>query len=97
MKIAILLVRVLIRSEPMTTAVATVIVGILSLFGTALGSFGGFKLMSYRLEQLEKKVEKHNNFAERVPILEEQIRVANHRIADNEKVIEQIRSKGAST
>lgn len=69
----------------MSTAVATVIVGILSLIGTALGSFGGFKLMSYRIEQLEKKVEKHNNFAERVPILEEQMRVANHRIDDLEK------------
>lgn len=68
----------------MSTAVATVIVGILSLTGTALGSFGGFKLMSYRIEQLEKKVEKHNNFAERVPILEEQMRVANHRIDDLE-------------
>lgn len=68
----------------MSTAVATVIVGILSLIGTALGSFGGFKLMSYRIEQLEKKVEKHNNFAERVPILEEQMRVANHRIDDLE-------------
>ena len=68
----------------MTTAVATVIVGILSLVGTALGSFGGFKLMSYRIEQLEKKVEKHNNFAERVPILEEQMKVANHRIEDLE-------------
>ena len=43
--------------------------------------------MSYRIEQLEKKVDKHNNFAERVPILEEQIKVANHRIADLEHEI----------
>lgn len=40
--------------------------------------------MSYRIEQLEKKVDKHNNFAERVPILEEQIKVANHRLDDLE-------------
>lgn len=44
--------------------------------------------MSYRIEQLEKKVDKHNNFAERVPILEEQMRVANHRLADLEHDIE---------
>ena len=68
----------------MSTAVATVIVGLLSLIGTALGSWSGMKLMSYRIEQLEKKVEKHNNFAERIPVLEEKIEVANHRIDDLE-------------
>lgn len=68
----------------MSTAMATVIVGVLSLFGTLLGSYSGMKLMSYRIEQLEKKVDKHNNFAERVPILEEQMKVANHRIEDLE-------------
>lgn len=75
----------------MSTAVATVIVGVLSLTGTLLGSFGGMKLMTYRIEQLEKKVDKHNNFAERVPILEEQMKVANHRIDD----LEEHEKKGA--
>ena len=37
-----------------------------------------------RVEQLEKKVDKHNRFAERVPIMEEQIKVINHRISDLE-------------
>lgn len=68
----------------MSTAVATVIVGAMSLFGTLVGSYRGMKLTSYRIEQLEKKVDKHNNFAERVPILEEQMKVANHRIEDLE-------------
>lgn len=68
----------------MSTAGATVIVGALSLIGTLLGSWSGLKLMSYRIEQLEKKVDKHNNFAERVPILEEQMKVANHRLDDLE-------------
>jgi hypothetical protein len=79
----------------MSAAVATVIVGVLSLLGTLAGSYGGMRLMSYRLEQLEKKVEKHNNYAERVPILEEQMKVANHRISDTERLIEEIREKGA--
>lgn len=61
-----------------------IIIAALSLAGTFIGSFSGMKLISYRIEQLEKKVDKHNNFAERVPILEEQIKVANHRISDLE-------------
>lgn len=76
----------------MSTAVATIIVGFLSLMGTLAGSYGGMRLMSYRIEQLEKQVAKHNNFAERVPIIEEQIKVANHRIEDLE---EAERKKGA--
>lgn len=74
----------------------TVIVAILSLAGTLLGSLGGImtanKLTNYRIEQLEKKVEKHNNVLERVyelekheAVIEEEIDVANHRIADLEK------------
>ena len=51
----------------------TVLVGILSLIGTFVGSFSGMKLMSYRIEQLEKKVEKHNNFATRMPIVEHEV------------------------
>lgn len=69
----------------MSAAVATVIVGVLSLIGTLAGSYGGMRLMSYRIEQLERKVDKHNNFAERIPVIEEQIKVANHRIDDLEK------------
>lgn len=62
----------------------TVIVGALSLLGTLAGSWGGMKLMTYRIEQLEKKVDKHNNFAERIPVVEEQIKVINHRLDDLE-------------
>ena len=62
-----------------------IIVALLALMGTAIGSFSGFKLTSYRVEQLEKKVDKHNNFAERIPILEEKAKVMNHRIEDLER------------
>ena len=48
----------------------TIIVALLSLVGTILGTFGGIltanKLTNYRIEQLEKKVEKHNKVIERV-------------------------------
>ncbi len=62
-----------------------IIVGLLSLAGTFAGSFSGMKLMSYRIEQLEHKVEKHNNFAERLPVVEETIREITRRIEDLEK------------
>ena len=38
-----------------------------------------------KLEELTREVRTHNNFAQRVPVLEEQMKVANHRIADHEK------------
>lgn len=72
-----------------------VIVACLSLIGTLIGSLSGIlvanKLTNYRIEQLEKKVEKHNKVIERVYILEKDeaiikndIKVANHRIDDLE-------------
>ena len=71
-----------------------IIVGLLSLVGTLVGTFGGIvassKLTAYRIGQLEKKVDKHNNFAERIPVIEDRIKVANHRIDDLEKIAERI-------
>ena len=61
----------------------------LTLVGTLVGTFGGIltsnKLTCYRIEKLEEKVDKHNNFAARMPVLEEQIKVINHRIEDLER------------
>jgi hypothetical protein len=66
-----------------------IFVAVLSLTGTLAGTFGGIltssKLTAYRIQQLEEKVDKHNNFAERIPILEEKIKVINHRLEDLEK------------
>ena len=62
-----------------------IIVAVLSLAGNALGVIAGLRLMTYRIEQLEKKVDKHNNFAERMPVIEEQIKVINHRLSDLER------------
>ncbi|MBR6872886.1 MAG: hypothetical protein IKN17_05195 [Ruminococcus sp.] len=55
----------------MTTA-TEIIIAVLSLIGTFIGSYSGIRLMSYRIEQLEKKVEKHNNLVERMYRVEEQ-------------------------
>lgn len=66
-------------------------VAIFSLIGTLVGTLGGIlasaKLTNYRIQQLEKKVEKHNNFAERIPVIEEQIKVSNHRVDDLEEEV----------
>ena len=40
-----------------------------------------------KIEELTREVRKHNNFAERMPVMEEQIKVANHRIEDLEKKV----------
>ena len=72
-----------------------IIVAVLALIGTLGGTFGGIltanKLTNYRIEQLENKVEKHNGIIERVyqlekheAVMEEEIKVANHRIDDLE-------------
>lgn len=74
----------------MTPLDASVLVALLSLLGTLIGSLGGIvvssKLTNYRLQQLENRVAEHNNFARRMPVLEEQMKVANHRIDDLEEV-----------
>lgn len=66
-----------------------ILIALVSMLGTVVGTFGGIltssKLTSFRLEQLERKVDKHNNFASRMPVIEEQIKVINHRIDDLEK------------
>ena len=72
-----------------------IVVAVISLFGTLGGSLIGVlasnRLTVYRIEQLEKKVEKHNNLVERTYRIEEEqevekekIKVINHRIDDLE-------------
>ena len=74
----------------------TIIIALISLCGTLCGTFGGImatsKLTNYRIEQLEKKVDKHNNLIERmykaedsINILDEKIKAVNHRIEDLEE------------
>lgn len=73
-----------------------IIIAILSLIGTLAGSYfsnrAGQKLIAYRIEQLERKVDAHNRVIERTykleeetAVLDEKIKVANHRLDDLEK------------
>mgnify|MGYP003310185477 FL=1 len=65
----------------------TVITAIVSALCSLVGTFGGIlvssKLTAYRLEQLEKRVAEHNNFAIRLPVIEEQIKELSRRIDEN--------------
>ena len=69
-----------------------IVIALLSLVGTVIGSGLGViassRLTNYRIQQLEKKVEKHNSVVERMAVAEKEIRVANHRIEDLERKIE---------
>lgn len=73
-----------------------IVVSLITLAGSALGTLAGIminsKLSNYRIEQLEKKVDKHNNLIERIykleqhnAVIDEEIKVANHRIDDLEE------------
>ena len=76
--------------------IADIVIGVLAMVGTLGGAYFANKkstaLIAYRLEQLEKKVDKHNQVIERTyaleektGLLEERVKVANHRIDDLEK------------
>ena len=79
-----------------TAIIVSIISGIFTLAGTIISVVVGFSKASQKaaiqqavtdtkLEALTEEVRKHNNFAARLPVVEEQIKVANHRIADLEE------------
>lgn len=78
-----------------TAIIVSIISGIFTLAGTIISVVVGFSKASQKaaiqqavtdtkLEELTREVRKHNNFAERLPVVEEQIKSANYRIADLE-------------
>lgn len=71
----------------METILSAVIAGAVTLIGVLIANSRSQAVTDTKLEELTREVREHNNFARRVPILEEQMK--NHRIADleqNEKV-----------
>ena len=73
----------------MTSIISAIIAGAVTLIGVLIANSRSQAVTDTKLEELTREVREHNNFARRVPILEEQMKVANHRIADleqNEKV-----------
>ena len=73
----------------METILSAVIAGAVTLIGVLIANSRSQAVTDTKLEELTREVREHKNFPRRVPLLEEKMKVANHRIADleqNEKV-----------
>ncbi len=68
----------------MESILSALIAGAVTLIGVLIANSRSRAVTDTKLEELTREVREHNNFARRVPILEEQMKVANHRIADLE-------------
>ena len=68
----------------MESIASAVIAGAVTLLGVLIANSRSQAVTDTKLEELTREVREHNNFARRGPVLEEQMRVANHRIADLE-------------
>ena len=73
----------------MTTAIVSlisaVIGGGISLIGVLIANSRAMAVMGEKITELTREVREHNNFAKRMPVVEEQIKVINHRLADLEE------------
>jgi len=67
------------------TIVTALITGTVTLLGVLISNSRSQAVTETRLEELTREVREHNGFARRMPVVEEQIKVINHRISDLEK------------
>lgn len=70
----------------METVIAALITGIVTLAGVLIANGKSQAVTDVKIEELTREVRKHNSFAEKIPVMEEQIKVANHRIDDLEHI-----------
>ena len=68
----------------MESIITAVITGGITLLGVLIANSRSQAVMETRVEELTREVREHNNFARRMPVVEEQIKVINHRIEDLE-------------
>lgn len=68
--------------------IVAVISGIITLAGVLIANRTAQAVTETKLEELTREVREHNNFAKRMPVLEEKMKVADHRIGDLEKKME---------
>ena len=69
----------------MNEIIVALITGGVTLVGVLISNQKAQAVTETRLDELTREVREHNNFARRVPVLEEQMKVANHRISDLEE------------
>ena len=70
----------------MESIIVALITGGVTLVGVLISNQKSQAVTDTKLEELTREVREHNNFARRVPVLEEQMKVANHRIDDLEEL-----------
>ena len=70
----------------MNDIIVALITGGVTLVGVLISNQKSQAVTDTKLEELTREVREHNNFARRVPVLEEQMKVANHRIEDLEEL-----------
>ena len=68
----------------MDAIIAALVSGIVTLAGVLIANSKSQAVTDVKIEELTREVRKHNSFAEKIPVLEEQIKAANHRIDDLE-------------
>ena len=69
----------------MNEIIVALITGGLTLVGVLISNRTSQAVTETKLEELTREVRKHNNFAEKIPVMQEQIKVINHRIEDLEE------------
>ena len=70
----------------MNEIIVALITGGITLLGVLISNGKAQAVTDTKLEELTREVREHNNFARRVPVMEEQIKVINHRIDDLEEI-----------
>lgn len=65
--------------------ISALIAGAVTLLGVLISNSRAQAVTDVKISELTREVREHNNFAQRVPVLEEQIKVANHRLDDLEQ------------
>ena len=68
----------------MESIISAILAGAVTLIGVLIANGKSQAVTEYKIEELTREVRRHNNFAERVPVMEEQMKVVNHRLADLE-------------
>lgn len=69
----------------METVLAAIISGAITLLGVMIANGRSQAITETKLDELTREVREHNGFAKRMPVVEEQIKVINHRLSDLER------------
>lgn len=78
---------------PLESIIAAALSGVVTLIGVLVANSKSQAVTDTKLEELTREVRAHNNFAQRVPVLEEKMKVTDHRINDLEQTTDRLRTQ----